>query len=120
MAARQASSGIGRVPEAAIIPITTEFRWQLCACATAARSAVTARRAKRRQVATIGAGSRRPSVIAIFSSTVQVRWVEAISAVRSGVTKPACTMRVASSSSVATSTSTRPGAGCSAITGRPA
>ncbi len=56
--------------------------------------------------------------MAIFSAMLWERWVEAITAVRSGVTKPAATVRPASSSSLATTMSTSPMPGDSAITGR--
>ena len=56
--------------------------------------------------------------MAAFSSTVNTRAEEAISIVRSGVTKPAPMARVASSSSLATTRSTSPGAALSASTGR--
>ena len=46
-----------------------------------------------------------------------MRCVEAMSVVRSGVTKPFCMARPASSSSEATITSTLPGLGVSDITG---
>ena len=85
--------------------------------ATAAKSASTAARAKRRAAATSRSSSSRPSLIADFSTIVKTRCVEAISSVRSGVTKPAWTERAASNSSVASTTSTRPGAGLSARIG---
>jgi hypothetical protein len=46
-----------------------------------------------------------------------VRWLEASSVVRSGVTSPRCTARPASISSEAITTSTSPGTGISASTG---
>ena len=67
------------------------------------------------------ASRARPSPGTVFSETAWVRWVEAISVVRSGVTKPRITARPASISSAATRMSTSPGAGASANTGvRPA
>ena len=56
--------------------------------------------------------------MAIFSAMLWERWVEAMASVRSGVTKPAATVRAASKSSLATTTSTSPMPGESAITGR--
>ena len=56
--------------------------------------------------------------MAAFSSMVNTRAEEATSIVRSGVTKPAAMVRVASSSSLATTRSTSPGAALSASTGR--
>ena len=58
--------------------------------------------------------------MAAFSSTVNTRAEEAIRWVRSGVTKPAPMVRVASSSSLATTRSTSPGAALRASTGRAA
>ena len=48
-----------------------------------------------------------------FSPTAKERWVEAISVVLSGVTRPRSTERPASISSAAMTTSTSPGVGIS-------
>ncbi len=61
--------------------------------------------------------STRPSPMADFSAMEYTRWLEAISVVRSRVTKPRCTARPASISSDASTTSTSPGMGMSASTG---
>ena len=80
-----------------------------------------AARAASRQPANSAAASARPSASAIFSVIANTRWVEAISSVLSGVTKPRSTARAASISSEASTTSTSPGTGISASTGsRPA
>ena len=55
--------------------------------------------------------------MAIFSSITWKRAVEAMAKVRSGVTKPAATVRTASINSLATSTSMSPMPGSSANTG---
>ena len=60
--------------------------------------------------------SKLPSPIAVRSPMASTRCVEAMSVVRSGVTKPLKIMRPASSSSVASATSTSPIAGLSAST----
>ena len=60
--------------------------------------------------------SKLPSPMAERSPIDSTRWVEAIRVVRSGVTKPLKIMRPASSSSVASATSTSPIAGLSAST----
>ena len=60
----------------------------------------------------------RPSPGSIFSDTAAMRCDEAISVVRSGVTKPRMMARPASISSAAISMSTSPCAGDSAKTGR--
>ena len=56
--------------------------------------------------------------MAIFSSITRERVVDAIASVRSGVTKPAATVRAASISSLATMTSMSAMPGASASTGR--
>ena len=84
-------------------------------------SNATSWRAASRQPASSAAASARPSASAIFSVMAKTRWVEAISSVRSGVTKPRSTARAASISSEASTTSTSPGTGIRASTGsRPA
>ncbi len=56
--------------------------------------------------------------MAIFSAMLWERWIEATTAVRSGVTKPAATVRAASNNSLAITMSTSPMPGDSASTGR--
>ena len=63
--------------------------------------------------------STRPSPSALFSAIEYTRCVDAMSVVRSLVTRPRCTARPASISSDASTTSTSPGNGISASTGRP-
>ena len=55
--------------------------------------------------------SALPSPGTIFSDTASMRWVDAISVVRSGVTKPRRIARPASASSAAIRMSTSPGDG---------
>jgi len=64
------------------------------------------------------ASSKRPSPMASFSWVVSTRCRAVMSRVRDGSTKPRSMQRPASSSSLASTTSTRPGTGVSAKTGR--
>ncbi|MNL37560.1 hypothetical protein D3C87_1597130 [compost metagenome] len=81
-------------------------------------SSITSWRDFWRKMASTASLSATPLPGTIFSSTEKVRWLLAITVVRSGVTKPRCTARPASMSSAAISTSTSPGTAICAITGR--
>ena len=118
MAARKASAGIGSTPLTAMAPSSTALSGLFCCAAIPAKSAMRARREKRSARPSMRSWSSRPSPMAAFSSTVNTRADEAMSTVRSGVTYPAPIALVDSSSSLATTMSTSPGAALSASTGR--
>jgi len=88
------------------------------ASAAAAMSKRTKRRAAASACFSSSASSTRPSPIAVFSAMAYTRCVDATRVVRSGVTRPRWTARPASISSDASTTSTSPGSGISASTGR--
>ena len=116
IAASKAVSGMGSRPEPASAPSSTALMtppdssaaWSMSNRICALLRSLTAR--SRRPT------SKLPSPIAMRSPMASTRCVEAISVVRSGVTKPLKIMRPASSSSVASATSTSPIAGLSAST----
>ena len=90
----------------------------LPACSAAsAMSNETRRAAAARVWPTSAAAETRPSPSAVFSVIDQTRWVDAISVVRSAVTRPRWTARAASISSEARTMSTSPGIGINASTG---
>ena len=86
MAARNASAWIGNTCDAAMAPSITALSGAFACAATAAKSAMTASREKRRARSSIRGSSSRPSPMAAFSSIVNTRADEATSSVRSGVT----------------------------------
>ena len=88
-----------------------------CALAIASMLKAMTRLAANSVARDTAAGSATPSPGACFSTTASARWVEAISVVRSGVTRPRSTERPASMSSAAITTSRSPGVGMSANTG---
>ena len=85
--------------------------------AMAAMSKAIQRAADASAIAASAPASTRPSPSAVFSPIDQTRCVDAISVVRSGVTRPRWTERAASISSEARTMSTSPGIGISASTG---
>ena len=87
-------------------------------CASCARSSSSAALTWRCSVWISLAASARPSVGCIFSATVNMRVVELMTSVRSGLTMPLPTWRTVSSSSDETSRSIAPGAGFRLNTGR--
>ena len=80
-------------------------------------SNATNRRAAARAAAVTAPESAVPSPGSDFSDTAKVRWVEAISVVRSGVTSPRWIARPASIHSAAITISTSPGAAMAENTG---
>ena len=107
----------GSAPVAHSAPNSTALSTLPCASAVAAMSKPTNRCAAAFTCASNAAASARPSPIAVFSAMAYTRWVDATSVVRSGVTRPRCSARAASISSLASTTSTSPGNGISASTG---
>ena len=119
MAARNRSPGIGSAPLAAVAPSSTELSTVPARSATFPRSVRTCRRESSRTARWIRSSLKRPSPIALFSAMANVRWVDAMTVVRSGVIIPVWAARPASRSSDATRRSTLPGVGSRAMTGAP-
>jgi hypothetical protein len=117
IAASNAMRGKGSASDPASAPNSTALKRLPVASASAAMSNATSSRAASRQAESSDAASSRPSARAIFSVMANTRWVEAMSKVLSGVTKPRSTARAASISSEASTTSTSPGIGIRASTG---
>src|SRR5262249_29618507 len=117
IAASNAVRGKGSAPDPASAPNSTALNTLPVASASAAMSNATSARAASRQAASSAAGAPPASASAVFSVMANTRWVEAISKVFSGETKPRSTARAASISSEASTTSTSPGTGISASTG---
>ena len=117
IAASNAARGKGSTPDAASAPNSGAEITEPSATASASKSAAMTRRAAIAAAARTGAEAAMPSPGTVFSDTASARWVEAISVVRSGVTKPRWMARPASIISAAIRMSTSPAAGISAKTG---
>ena len=110
---------MGSAPLPAIAPSSTELSTVPARSATLPRSVSTCRRESSRTARRTRSSLKRPSPIALFSAMANIRWVEAMTVVRSGVIIPFWAARPASRSSDATRRSTLPGVGRSAMTRPP-
>ena len=88
-----------------------------CPTASASKSAMIRRRAAISAAATTSGEEAMPSPGTVFSLTARARWVEVMSVVRSGVTKPRMMARPASIISAVIMMSTSPAAGIRAKIG---
>ena len=119
IAASNAPRGKGSVPDAAKAPSRLAEITDPAFTASASKSAFSTARAAISAAASTSSALAIPSPGAIFSDTASIRWVEVISTVRSGVTKPRMIARPASISSAVIMMSTSPAAGISENTGWP-
>ena len=117
IASSKAARGNGSAPEPASAPKSEAEITEPFSIAMRSMSNITSRSAAICAAASTSSEEAMPSPGTIFSLTASARWVEAISVVRSGVTKPRMMARPASIISAAISTSTSPGAGASENTG---